>query len=56
MGVDPMFFSALKVKWQQVQLLLFVGNRVINSKLKGGRAVPHTEFQMICFLFLSGST
>lgn len=49
-GVDPTFFSARKVKWQQVQRLLFVGNRAVNSNLRGGRAGPHTEFRMICFL------
>lgn len=49
-GSGPHVLLSTEGKWQQVQLLLFVGNRVVNSNLRGGRAVPHTEFRMLCFL------
>lgn len=49
-GSGPHVLLSTEGKWQQVQLLLFVGNRAVNSNLRGGRAVPHTEFRMLCFL------
>lgn len=52
MAVDPMFFSALKVRGNNLAFQ-FVENGAINFKLKLGRAGSN-NFSWFVYYFLSG--